>query len=73
MGIVRRHVGRRHHRRHVAHREDIAGLGLGQDAGVDAGIGAANDQDIGRLTFGSEFLEQVIILRKIFRAEILEA
>ena len=65
MAPVGRDLRRRHHGRHVAHGENIAGLGLGQNAGIDAGIGAAHDQDLGRLALGRQLLEKVEMLSVI--------
>ena len=53
MAGVGRDLRRRHHGRHVAHGEDVAGPGLRQDAGIDAGIGTGHDQDAGRLALAS--------------------
>ena len=73
MARIGRIVRRRHHGRHVAHGEDVAGLGLGQDTGIDAGIGAADDQDLRRLALGRQLLEQVEMLAVIAHAEVREA
>ena len=47
LALVGGNLRRRHHGRDVAHGEDVAGLGLGQNARIDPGIGAADDQDLG--------------------------
>src|ERR1041384_1911009 len=73
MARVRRELGRREHGRHVAHGKDVTGLGLGQDARIDARVGAADDQDLRRLALGRELLEQVVMLAIIAGAEILES
>ena len=72
MARVGRELRRRHHGGDVAHREDVAGLGLGQDARVDAGVGAAHDQDLGRLALGRELLEQVEMVVVVAQAEVRE-
>ena len=47
LGLVGRDLRRRHHGGDVAHGEDVARPGLRQDAGIDAGVGAADDQNLG--------------------------
>ena len=71
--LVGRDLRRRHHGGDVAHGEDVAGLGLRQDAGIDAGVGAADDQDLGRLALGRELVEQVEMLAVVAQAEVREA
>src|ERR1044072_1115616 len=70
---IGRELGGRHHGCHVAHGEDVARPGLGQDAWIDARVGAADDQDLRRLALGRELLEQVVMLAIIAGAEILES
>ena len=73
MARVGRDLRRRHHGRHVAHGEDVAGPGLRQDAGIDAGIGTGHDQDAGRLALARQPLEQVEMLAVIAQPEIGKA
>jgi hypothetical protein len=73
MARVGRDLRRRHHGRHIAHGEDVAGLGLRQDAGVDASVGAGHDQDLGRLALGCELFEEVEVLAVIAQPEVREA
>jgi len=76
-GAVLRLVGRNHRRRHhgrdVAHGEDVARPGLRQDARIDARVRTADDQDLGRLAFRRELLEQVEMFPIVAQAEIRKA
>jgi hypothetical protein len=72
-GPGRADLRRRHHGGDIAHGEDVARPGLRQDAGIDAGVGAADDQDLGRLALGRELLEQVEMLAVVAQAEVREA
>jgi hypothetical protein len=70
---IRRKLRRRHHRRHIAHGEELTGLGLGQNTGIDARIGAGHDQDLRRLAFRRQTIEQIEMLAVIAQMEIREA
>ena len=73
MPLIRRQLGRRHHGADIAHGEDVARLGLGENAGIDTGIGAAHDQNLGRLAFARELLEQLEMLAVVAQAEVGKA
>ena len=47
MAPVGRQLSRRHHGADIAHGKNVARLGLRQDAGIDSGVGAGDDQDLG--------------------------
>jgi hypothetical protein len=64
---------RRDHGRDVAYGEDVTRPRLRQDSGIDAGVGATDDQDLGRLALHRELLEQVEMLTVVAQAEIREA
>lgn len=69
---VRLVIGR-HQRADVAHKEELARSGAGEQVGHEARVGTADEQRLGVLALGHQVLEALLVAREVVGAEMPQA